>query len=319
MEAYPASWYVRTIVFILRVTNPCCRGCPCYYCRAFRLLLPRRFRPESQVPKRRRKGGGNCSTRHKGHYGKDKAQLEASHSWPQRLPALRACSHPLLLQLLLRRPRQLPPNHRPGPRIQQHQRPRPHRPAIRGGIYPLRRCGLLLGQVWAPRFRDCWLLGHGRRRVPDSCHRRRHQQDEHSLSRHLVCRHGRVSLAHSQHYMASQQPRRRDKARHWNRRYRHPGAVQLISQQLHVSQEGRVSPISRSPDSYTDMISPFFVRGCSIGCALTFMITILSLGLHFKLDYENRKRDREFGSVEDHEQLDVTLMGDKHPKFRYLT
>ncbi|KAL6415782.1 hypothetical protein AUP68_02349 [Ilyonectria robusta] len=49
------------------------------------------------------------------------------------------------------------------------------------------------------------------------------------------------------------------------------------------------------------------------------MITILSLGLHFKLDYENRKRDREFGSVEDHEQLDVTLMGDKHPKFRYLT
>lgn len=67
------------------------------------------------------------------------------------------------------------------------------------------------------------------------------------------------------------------------------------------------------------MLSPFFVRGCSIGCALTFMITILSLGLHFKLDYENRKRDREFGSVEDHEQLDVTLMGDKHPKFRYLT
>ncbi|KAI8663779.1 hypothetical protein NCS57_00980100 [Fusarium keratoplasticum] len=70
---------------------------------------------------------------------------------------------------------------------------------------------------------------------------------------------------------------------------------------------------------YPKKDAPFFVRGCAIGCALTFMITILSLGLHFKLDHENRKRDREFGPVEDHEQLDVTLMGDKHPKFRYLT
>ncbi|KAM6530191.1 hypothetical protein FALCPG4_008315 [Fusarium falciforme] len=70
---------------------------------------------------------------------------------------------------------------------------------------------------------------------------------------------------------------------------------------------------------YPKKDAPFFVRGCAIGCALTFMMTILSLGLHFKLDHENRKRDREFGPVEDHEQLDVTLMGDKHPKFRYLT
>ncbi|KAI8665349.1 hypothetical protein NCS56_00970600 [Fusarium sp. Ph1] len=70
---------------------------------------------------------------------------------------------------------------------------------------------------------------------------------------------------------------------------------------------------------YPKKDAPFFVRGCAIGCALTFMITILSLGLHFKLDHENRKRDREFGPVEDHEQLDVTLVGDKHPKFRYLT
>ncbi|KAH6986577.1 major facilitator superfamily domain-containing protein [Ilyonectria sp. MPI-CAGE-AT-0026] len=74
-----------------------------------------------------------------------------------------------------------------------------------------------------------------------------------------------------------------------------------------------------SSSMYPKKDAPFFVRGCSIGCALTFMITILSLGLHFKLDYENRKRDCEFGSVEDHEQLDVTLIGDKHPKFRYLT
>ncbi|KAJ3547216.1 hypothetical protein NM208_g1619 [Fusarium decemcellulare] len=70
---------------------------------------------------------------------------------------------------------------------------------------------------------------------------------------------------------------------------------------------------------YPKTDAPFFVKGCAIGCALTFLITVLSLGLHFKLDFENRKRDREFGPVEDHEQLDVTQRGDKHPKFRYLT
>jgi hypothetical protein len=95
--------------------------------------------------------------------------------------------------------------------------------------------------------------------------------------------------------------------------------VQFVSQQRHVSQERRVSTFSLLLNGDTNIFRPFFVRGCAIGCALTFMITILSLGLHFKLDHENRKRDREFGPVEDHEQLDVTLVGDKHPKFRYLT
>ncbi|KAM0424538.1 hypothetical protein ACHAPT_010254 [Fusarium lateritium] len=70
---------------------------------------------------------------------------------------------------------------------------------------------------------------------------------------------------------------------------------------------------------YPKKDAPFFVRGCAIGCALTFLITILSLGMHFKLAHENRKKDREFGPVEDHEQIDVTILGDKHPKFRYLT
>ncbi|KAH7124321.1 major facilitator superfamily domain-containing protein [Dactylonectria macrodidyma] len=69
---------------------------------------------------------------------------------------------------------------------------------------------------------------------------------------------------------------------------------------------------------YPKTNAPYFVKGCATGCALTFMITLLSLGLHFKLQHENRKRDREFGPVEDGEQLDVTQMGNKHPKFRYL-
>ncbi|CAG9982737.1 unnamed protein product [Clonostachys byssicola] len=70
---------------------------------------------------------------------------------------------------------------------------------------------------------------------------------------------------------------------------------------------------------YPKSDAPYFVKGCATGCALTFMITILSLGLHFKLAHENRKRDREFGPVEDHEQIDVTTLGDKHPQFRYFT
>ena len=65
--------------------------------------------------------------------------------------------------------------------------------------------------------------------------------------------------------------------------------------------------------------SPYFVKGCAIGCGLTFMITILSLTLHFLLARENRRRDRENGPVEDHEQIDVTQLGDSHPKFRYFT
>ncbi|KAF2176145.1 MFS general substrate transporter [Zopfia rhizophila CBS 207.26] len=70
---------------------------------------------------------------------------------------------------------------------------------------------------------------------------------------------------------------------------------------------------------YPKTDAPYYVKGCATGCALTFLVTLLSLGLHFKLQYENRKRDREFGPVEDHEQLDVTQLGDMHPKFRYLT
>jgi len=64
---------------------------------------------------------------------------------------------------------------------------------------------------------------------------------------------------------------------------------------------------------------PYFVKGCAIGCGLTFMITFLSLTLHFLLACENRRRDRENGPVEDHEQIDVTQLGDSHPKFRYFT
>lgn len=64
---------------------------------------------------------------------------------------------------------------------------------------------------------------------------------------------------------------------------------------------------------------PFYVRGCAVGCALSGLIVILSLGLHLKLEQENRKRDCLYGQVEENMHVDVTQGGDKNTSFRYLT
>ncbi|KAJ9640386.1 hypothetical protein H2201_002566 [Coniosporium apollinis] len=64
---------------------------------------------------------------------------------------------------------------------------------------------------------------------------------------------------------------------------------------------------------------PFYTKGCALGCGFTGLIVILSLGLHFKLQHENRKRDRLYGKVPDDAQIDVTLGGDNNPNFRYFT
>jgi hypothetical protein len=64
---------------------------------------------------------------------------------------------------------------------------------------------------------------------------------------------------------------------------------------------------------------PFYVKGCAVGCAFTGLIVILALGLHLKLEHENRKRDRLYGEVEVDAHVDVTEGGDKNARFRYLT
>jgi hypothetical protein len=45
----------------------------------------------------------------------------------------------------------------------------------------------------------------------------------------------------------------------------------------------------------------------------------MSLGLHFALERENRRRDREYGPAEMDVTVDVTDLGDKSKNFRYLT
>ncbi|KFY20687.1 hypothetical protein V491_03516 [Pseudogymnoascus sp. VKM F-3775] len=64
---------------------------------------------------------------------------------------------------------------------------------------------------------------------------------------------------------------------------------------------------------------PYFVKGCAIGCAFTGLICVLSLGLHFKLAHENKKRDAATGPIDPTEVLDLTQLSDKHPNFRYFT
>lgn len=67
-------------------------------------------------------------------------------------------------------------------------------------------------------------------------------------------------------------------------------------------------------------IRPTYVLGSSLGIGFCGLICFLSLFLHVMLERENNKRrDREYGPVNPDEQFDVTLLGDKHPKFRYFT
>ncbi|PMD36045.1 MFS general substrate transporter [Hyaloscypha variabilis F] len=65
--------------------------------------------------------------------------------------------------------------------------------------------------------------------------------------------------------------------------------------------------------------APFYTLGCALGAGFTGLITLLALALHFKLEHENQKRDRENGPVDPDEHIDVSALGDQHPKFRYLT
>lgn len=74
-----------------------------------------------------------------------------------------------------------------------------------------------------------------------------------------------------------------------------------------------------SSSVFPNTAAPFYTTGCAIGCALTGLTTILAIGLHISLALENRRRDREYGPVDDQEQVDVTEGGDNNPKFRYST
>ncbi|KKY18722.1 putative permease of the major facilitator superfamily [Diplodia seriata] len=64
---------------------------------------------------------------------------------------------------------------------------------------------------------------------------------------------------------------------------------------------------------------PFYVKGCAIGAAFSGLIVVLALGLHVKLERENGRKDRLYGTVAEDVRVDVTTGGDRSRDFRYLT
>lgn len=49
------------------------------------------------------------------------------------------------------------------------------------------------------------------------------------------------------------------------------------------------------------------------------MIVVMALIMHFLLERENKRRDELHGPVDPDLEVDVTLEGDNHRNFRYLT
>ncbi|KAJ5085032.1 hypothetical protein N7532_009803 [Penicillium argentinense] len=61
-----------------------------------------------------------------------------------------------------------------------------------------------------------------------------------------------------------------------------------------------------SSSVFPDSDAPMFTKGCALGSAFTGLIMLLALGLHLKLTMENKRRDREYGEVDEHDRVDVT-------------
>ncbi|KAI9928605.1 hypothetical protein MW887_001820 [Aspergillus wentii] len=64
---------------------------------------------------------------------------------------------------------------------------------------------------------------------------------------------------------------------------------------------------------------PFYVRGMAISAGLLFFAAILTQGLRFLLDRENKRRDRIHGTVKTTDMSnDVANAGDEHPSYRFM-
>jgi hypothetical protein len=85
-----------------------------------------------------------------------------------------------------------------------------------------------------------------------------------------------------------------------------------------VISASRSSQTRRLLHSLTPNSSPFFTKGCAIGCGFTGSIVIFAFALRWRLSYINQQKDALHGPADDTEQIDVTDLGEKHPSFRYF-
>ncbi|KAF5581056.1 high-affinity nicotinic acid transporter [Fusarium pseudocircinatum] len=65
--------------------------------------------------------------------------------------------------------------------------------------------------------------------------------------------------------------------------------------------------------------SPFFVKGCAIGCGMSGAIVILALFMHVALERENKRNEKLHGPLDDDAEVDATDDGEQSKNFRYLT
>ncbi|KAF5246352.1 hypothetical protein FANTH_6867 [Fusarium anthophilum] len=65
--------------------------------------------------------------------------------------------------------------------------------------------------------------------------------------------------------------------------------------------------------------SPFFVKGCAIGCGMSGAIVILALLMHFALERENKRNEKLYGPLDNDAEVDAGNDGEQSSNFRYLT
>ncbi|KAF5536608.1 nicotinamide mononucleotide permease [Fusarium mexicanum] len=66
-------------------------------------------------------------------------------------------------------------------------------------------------------------------------------------------------------------------------------------------------------------ITPFFVKGCAIGCGMSGATVILALFMHFALERENKRNEKLYGPLDADAEVDAGDDGEHSKNFRYLT
>ncbi|KAG5761598.1 hypothetical protein H9Q72_010284 [Fusarium xylarioides] len=65
--------------------------------------------------------------------------------------------------------------------------------------------------------------------------------------------------------------------------------------------------------------SPFFVKGCAIGCGMSGAIVVLALFMHFALERENKRNEKLYGPLNNDAEVDSADDDGQSQNFRYLT
>jgi len=68
---------------------------------------------------------------------------------------------------------------------------------------------------------------------------------------------------------------------------------------------------------YPNIDKPRYIKGFSVGCGLMFVACFIALGLSTYYRMENKRRDREYGTLQEG-KVETDVNADKSPSFRYM-